>query len=235
MPRVRRDWTAMRTELRRLLRETAAADSFWTDPELLDYFNHAIDLRVMHLAESHEGWVTDTFDIDLIADQGEYAIPEGTDRIKRVLIVFVEGSSTFEVPLVRAERFSEPLYQTTSTAVGRIGQVPTYRFKGEYLILEPRPTVAVTNGLKIELEAAPARLAADGDKLDLRFPGNMETLLIYDAWDIALGVEDSQGDVDEEKRGRLQAFHRKLEAAWFEITAQRSFGRVFSTPYYLGD
>lgn len=235
MPRVRRDWTAMRTELRRLLRETTAADSFWTDPELLDYFNHAIDLRVMHLSEQHEGWITDTFDIDLIADQGEYAIPEGTDRIKRVLIVFVEGSSTFEVPLVRDERWSTPLYQTQSTAVGRIGIVPTYRFKGEYLIIEPRPTEAVVNGLKIELEAAPVRIVDDADKLDLRLPGNMETLLIYDTWDIALGVEDSQGDVDEEKRGRLQAFHRKLEGAWIEATSERSFGRVFSTPYYLGD
>ena len=91
MARARRVWSTMRTEVRRLLRETVAADSFWTDPELLDYFNHAIDLRVMILADQHEGWVTDTYDADLVANQNEYLIPEGTGRIKRILIVNTEG------------------------------------------------------------------------------------------------------------------------------------------------
>ena len=235
MARARRVWSTMRTEVRRLLRETVAADSFWTDPELLDYFNHAIDLRVMILADQHEGWVTDTYDADLVANQNEYLIPEGTGRIKRILIVNTEGSATYEAPLNRNERFSESLYDTGTT--GSIGRdyTPSYRLKGEFLILEPAPTTPRINGLKIEIEGAPGRITVDGDKLDLRFPDSMETLLIYDTWDLAMGVEDAQGNTDEDARGRLRLFHRKLEAAWFDFTAVRSYGRIYSTPYLLGD
>ena len=235
LPRARRTWSDMRAELRRLLRETTAADSFWTDPDLLDLFNSAIDLRNMQLGDAHEGWSTITADIDLVADQGNYAIPEGTDRIKRILIVKTEGSATFEVPLTRNERWTEPLYQTSGSTVGRIGQIPTYRVKGEFITLEPKPTEAVVRGLKIELEAPSARLVNDGDKLALRFPGVIETLLIYDTWDLALGVEDAQGNIDPNVRGRLKAFHRQFEASFFEYTSVRSYGRVFSTPYHLGD
>ena len=197
MARARRAWSTLRTEVRRLLRETTAAGSYWPDADLLDYLNHAIDLRVMQLAEQHEGWVTDTYDADLVANQGEYAIPEGTGRIKRVLIVATEGSASYEMALVRNERWSEGLYETGAAGAdpGR-GYRPDYRFKGEFVILSPAPTFARTNGLKFEIEGAPARIAADGDKLDLRFPDSMETLLIYDVWDLAMGVEDSQGNDD---------------------------------------
>ena len=235
MPRARRAWSTMRTELRRLLRETTAASSFWSDASLLDHFNQSMDLRVMQLAEAHEGWMTDTYDIDSIANQSEYAIPEGTGRIKRIMWVTQEGSATYETPLTRDERFDRPLYEPgTSNATGRWYK-PTYRLKGEYLILEPAPSETVVDAIRIEPESAPARLAADGDKLDLRFPDVTETLLIYDSWDIAMGVEDAQGNTDEDVRGRLRVFHRKYEAAFLEFTALRSFGRIYSTPYNLGD
>jgi hypothetical protein len=106
---------------------------------------------------------------------------------------------------------------------------------GELLLLEPRPTVSRTNGLLIELESLPARLVDDTSKLDLKYPSLIETLLTFDVWDIALGAEDAQGNIDPQVQGRLKAVHQKYEAMFSQTVELRSHGRVYSTPFYLGD
>jgi hypothetical protein len=233
MPRARRQWSLIRADIRNLLRETTAGLSFWTDAELLLYANLCQDLRVIQMMETHEGWFTDRFEANLVAGQAEYTVPEGTDRIKRVLLRFPDEN--LEIPLMRHERWSEPVQHTGAMASGTHGSLPTYRMVGELLFLEPRPTVSRTNGLLIELEGLPARLVDDTSKLDLKFPSMIETLLTMDVWDVAMGVEDAQGNIDPQVAGRLKAFHQKVESAFAEAVALRTHGRVFSMPFNLGD
>lgn len=237
MPRARRTWSSMRAELRGLLRETVAGASYWPDADLLAYFNQAIDLRSMMLADQHEGWITDDLTTDIVANQGEYVLPEGIGRLKRVVMVFNEGSATYEIPLSRNERWSQSVYIAPSATAGSVNSVPTMRLLGNILKLDPPPVEARTGGLKIEHESSPARLVNDTDKLSLFFPSEMETLLIYDAWDIAVGVEDATGtlEIDSRVRGRLKLFHMKYEAAFMEFTSVRTRSRTFSEPFYLGD
>ena len=116
MPRTSRQWTAMRAEIRRLLRETTASLSYCDDTDLLDYFNQAIDLRTMDMADAHEGWVADVINADIVGSQKEYTLPEGTGRVKRVLLIFRNTPNTIEIPLSRNERWSEPLSTTSGTA-----------------------------------------------------------------------------------------------------------------------
>lgn len=235
MARARRDWQTQRAELRRLLRETTAANSYWDDTDLLDYYNQAIDLRTIDLAQANEGWVTDPVQTDIIANQAEYLLPEGTGRVKRVLRVFNPGTNNeVKVPLTRFERWSYPTPKYSG--IGDSRHTPTYRLVGDLLYLEPPPTTSETNGLLLEIDVAPARISLDTDKLDQRFPDIMETLLIYDAWDLALGVELSMGsDVNQATIDRLSRFHQKYEARFLDYIETRSFGRVFSLPYSLGD
>lgn len=237
MPRARRAWSTIRSEVRRLLRETTAADSFWSDTDLLDYFNTAQDLRFMDLADSDEGWFTEPWVTNIVANQKEYTIPEGTDRVKRVVLIFTEGGRTLEIPLTRNERWSDPMVTQSGVATGAIGAMPTYRIVGEEVWLEPPPTEARTNGLRIELEAAPARISADGDKIDLKWPSIAETLLIYDTWDIAVGVEDAQDLVSGNPvaLGRLSRTRAQLESKWNTFIERRSYGRSYSAPFYTGD
>jgi hypothetical protein len=225
----------MRSEIRRLLRETTSATSFWDDTDLLDMFNQVADLRANQMMAVDEGWFTDRLEADIVANQKEYTLPEGTDRVKRILLQFTEGGITRETPLIRHERWSESMATVSGTATTAGGTLPTYRLVGELIYLEPPPTVARTNGLVIESESLPARLTVDGSKLSLKFPSLCETLLIYDTWDVALGVEDAQGNVDGQVRGRLQRFHQKYEAAFLELITSRSNGRHFSTAFSLGD
>jgi hypothetical protein len=223
----------MLAEIRQLLRETTAADSFWTDAELLAYWNQAMDLRVMDLAEAHEGWVTDIVDADTVQGQTEYTLPEGTGRVKRLLWVTGQGNQTVYTPMIRDERWNSSLVQD-STAFGT-GSIPAYRLVGELILLEPAPATSRTNGIRIEVESAPARFTTGTDELAQRFPDIMETLLIYDTWDIALGVEDAQGNIDPSAQGRLKKFHQKYEGRFINFIETRTFGKVFAQPFYLGD
>lgn len=234
MPRARRDWTTLLAEIRQLLRETTAADSYWSDADLLDYFNQAYDLRCMWLMDQHEGWLTERWKTDLVANQKVYTLPEGVDRIKRVLFRFT-GGTTYEVPLTRAERWSDPTYEEAVNTTAN-GGVPTYRTLGKLLYIEPPSAEARTDGLVIELEALPTRFTGGGDKIDLALPSVLETLLVYDVWDIALGVEDaSEIGVSQNARDRLRTFHAQYQKAFFDVTSTRTHGRVFGSRFYLGD
>lgn len=235
MPRARRPWSQLRPEIYELLREPATpdGDAYWSHAAILQYFNHCMDLRSMQLGEQHEGWITEPFSTDLVAGQSEYTMPEGSGRIKRVLIVFNQGGLKSSIPLIRAERWSEPLFEAGSTATTVGGSVPTYRVMKNLIFLEPAPSENRADALKIELEAAPDRIVADVDKLDPLWPDIAETMLQYDTAVLALSVEGSQGN--EAQIASLKNLRDEYAAMFFEYTAVRTFGRIFSSPYYLGD
>ena len=210
------------------------SESFWSDELLQDIWNRSMDKRVMELAEQHEGWVTTTFKTDLVAGQAEYTLPEGAGRVKRVLRVITEGDVTHTSPLIRAERWAMPTRSSTSSTVGR-STLPTYRLVGQLILLEPTPQESETDGLQIDLEFSPDRFDEDTDKLDQRFPDVMEALLVYDTAVEALAIEGSQGNLPQGYVDHLIRERNEYAANFFDFTAVRSYGRVFSQAYYLGD
>ena len=235
MPRARRDLSTMRTEVRTLLRETDATNSYWQDALLDILINEAIDLRHMMLCDMHEGWDTEVFETNVVAQQSKYQLLEGLGRVKRVLWVDNSNQQGERVePLQRHERWSEGTFNGTGIT-GNQGNLPTYRVVGEFLTLEPEPQVNLTNGLRIEIEVAPSRLTLGTDTLPLRYPVEIETLLIYDAASAALAVELSQGNADERYVNHIERLRREYELRFNEFTEVRSFGRTFASPYHLGD
>jgi hypothetical protein len=224
----------MLVELRRLLREETASKSFWDDPQLLDMFNASIDERVMQLATVDESWVTDEYYTSIVAGQREYPLPEGVGRVKRVMLLRTQGSRVTEIPLLRNERWSQPAVHGEPT-VPFNQYKPSYRLLGNLLLLEPWPTVSETNGLRIDLESAPARLASAGDKLALRFPDIMETVLIYDTAVVALAQQNSQGAVGTADLPTLEKKQASLSARFAEYVTDRTEGRVAGPGLYLGD
>jgi hypothetical protein len=235
MPRVRRAWSAIRPEIRRLIRETDETDPYWTNQLLLDLWNTAMDLRTMDLAEAHEGWVTDEIKTNLVSGQREYTIEEGVDRLKRIVIVRDTGAGSHEQPLHRDEKWSTPVFHSTAGAGD--GTNYSYRLQGELIIIEPIPRETITNGLHIEIESAPARFTGDADKIPLRWPGITESLLINDTALLAFRVESAQNQssADKTQRNHIHATRAELQARWLELIQVRSFGRVFGQPHYLGD
>lgn len=223
----------MLADIRELLQETVAADSFWSDPLLLLLANQGMDERSLELAEMHEGWLTARVSIDTVADQVAYIIPEGTGRIKRALRVFTRSGKDLEVPMVRRERWTENTVGSPSTPAGGFDHVPTYRMLANEIWLEPPPRQNDTGGIVLETEDVADRLVNGSDKLDLRYPAEYETLFIYDTAYLAWMVEQSQNAT--EMPFPLEAVRARYAGKFFEWASVRTFGQVGSTPYYLGD
>lgn len=234
MPRTRRAWSTIRSDIRQILRETDSTTSFWTDAQLLIYANMMIDRRVMQLATLDEGWVVDEYETDLVSGQRDYTLPEGTGRVIRVVLTYTEGGSTIEREVPRREQIGETvIHGSGSTDVATY--YPTYRLQGPLLVLEPWPQFAATGGLRIDLELAPARLSADGDFVDRRFPDVFETLLTLDVAIFALAVEHSQGDSPDNYLNHLRGLQAEYEAIFLDYAQERTQGIVAGRGFHLND
>lgn len=237
MARSRRQWSVLKAVIRRKLRETIAAKSYWTDTELLDYWNEGLELRTMQLDLQHEGWCTDVVKTDLVANQREYSWPEGAGKLRKVFLIRTTGSLVERFRLRRDEKIDdEYILSAINARVGASGYIPTYRMVGELIVLEPTPTESVTQGLELEMDNASIYFDEDTDKLDLRFPVQLENLLIYDTCEQALAVEAAQGNLpNPESLTRMQRWHGKYEQAFSDWTATRSQGPVYGSGFYWGD
>jgi hypothetical protein len=223
----------IRTEIRTLLRETTSASSFWDDATLLYLFNACIDLRVMQLAMLDEGWVTDQVYTSLVSGQREYTLPEGAGRVKQVTLKYTLGSAQIERDLVRDDQWGTDMAHGIG-ATSITNYQPTYQLSANLILLEPKPMFALTDALQIDLEAAPARISADADKIDLRFPDVMETLLVYDTVVLALSQENSQSNQPENYVNAMQSFQQQYEATFMEYASDRTEGLTFGRPYRQG-
>jgi hypothetical protein len=233
MARSRRAWTTLLAEIRSLLRETTATGSFWSDAQLLIYFNACIDLRVMQLAILDEGWVTDQVYTDLVADQREYPLPEGAGRVKKVSLTYTLGSQNYEIELRRDDRWGKNTVHGVGSA-SITGYQPTYQLQANLILLEPKPRFALASALQIDLESAPARLTTGTDKIDLRFPDVLETLLVFDTVLVALASENNAGSTAQDYVVQYREFQQRFEAVFLEYATDRTEGLVVGQPFRQG-
>jgi hypothetical protein len=235
--RTRTAWSSLRDDqIYPLLRETSAG--YWSATLLLSLANHSLDQRALELGEAHEGWISQAYLADTVAGQREYALPEGTERVRGVYLRYTTGNSVEELQLARNDRIGQDYYSTDVNASYRQGGVrPEYRAMDNLILIEPPTSETLTGGLRLELDALPPKLTGDASVLSLLWPMSTETLLVYDTVLLALGVEDSQGNQDDntQAHSQIKAFHRRLESSWREMIAVRNQSRVYGTPYWLGD
>ncbi len=237
MPRVRTAWSSIRDDqIYPILRENSAG--YWSPTLLLSLANHALDQRALELGEAHEGWISTAYLAPTVANQREYAIPEGTERVRAVYLRYQTGSQLEEIQLDRNDRVGQDYYAPAPNTSFRMGGIrPEYRILDNLILIEPPDVETRTDGLRIESDALPPKLTGDADKLALLWPMSTETLLVYDVVLLALGVEDSQGNQDDntQAHSEIKRFHRRIETAWRDIIAVRNQSRVYGPAFNLGD
>lgn len=237
--RSRTQWSSLRDDqIYPLLRENSSG--YWSPALLLSLANHALDQRALELGEAHEGWISQSFLADTVAQQREYALPEGTERVRAVYLRYATTGPTQveELQLSRNDRIGQDYYQPNSVVTYQGGMArPEYRIQDNLLLIEPPDPETRVGGLRLEIDALPPKLTGDSSTLSLLWPLSTETLLVYDVLMLALGVEDTQGNSDEvnASHSRLVDFHRKIEASWREFIAVRNQSRVYGLGFYLGD
>lgn len=228
MPRAHRQWSVLRGEIRALIGETDETNPFWTNGLLLQLWNAKLDKYTMQLGNAHEGWITDEVTTTPVAGQREYTLQEGTGRVKRVIWSRAHGSGSYDVPLQRNERWSEPVYHAGS---GEDETIPTIRFAGELLILEPAPQNVDNITIILEIESSQARFSGDTSTFAGRWPDVAEALLVYDTALAAFRWEAMQGRTPDPANVRMVKDERdEYKAEWDLYVEQRTAARVFSQP-----
>lgn len=228
----------MRDHIRILIRETIELESEFDNVHLLYFWNTCMRMRAMQLGLQGEGYTTDFVTTALVANQSKYSCPEGYGRVRKVTLVRTDGGYVSKLDLDRDEKYGQDIVVTTQAIVGVNGYRPTYRFVGELICIEPAPTTSVAGGLEIEIDNSPLLFTADGDKLDTRFPIELENLLEMDVAEMCFAVEDSQGNaqaIDEGAMHRFQKLRGFYQTVFDEYTANRAQSRVFGQPADYGD
>lgn len=111
---------------------------------------------------SDEGYFEQTFGLDITANQEAVALPTVFDgRGKHMKTILLERVlSTERVPLRFHKRYNEA--NSTNGGVGGWSYLPTWKFRGNNIILEPTPTfteaASATSGLLLTAQVMPARL-----------------------------------------------------------------------------
>lgn len=216
---------------------SSANNPMWSDANLLIWANQALDLRGMQLGLTEGGYQTQRVLAALVAGQRAYATPEGADVIRAVYILQTVGNRSYEVPVWQNEQIYGAV-PITALGTSNLGWTPTARLVGAEIYLEPPPPAALTDGLIWHVEALGARLTGDSSTVPAAFPSTIETLLSYDVWEIAMGVEDAtdlENEADSSGVARLRATHRKIERAWDDFIDRRFDAPVRGVPFYTGD
>lgn len=229
MARVRRVWSELRTDVRRLLNDDGASQH-WTDADLLALFNECKDHREMHLFDQHEGYGVFRYTDSIVAGQQEYALPEETGKVRTVFIVSSGGDRK---KAIHQDRQFSGTYLGDDTQAGY--ESFTYSLKDNHVFLYPCPSSSVTNGLQLELETPSDRIANDSDKLPDSWPPFAETLLVLDTAIAALEMQATgEGDLGESQINFLIRRRGRYEEQWETYTASRTTSYVISPGQNMG-
>lgn len=235
-PRARRTFFDMRAEARAYLRDQSATSPYYSDEVLRQLFNVAMNKWVMLLSDMNEGWLTEEVVITPVANQRNYTLPEAAGqqfgRVARVLLRWNHGQSNMrERELMRDELIGGGVAHGGTFGAG----LPTYRLRGNELILEPAPTTVPANfKIVLETELSVDTPFGDADTLDVRLPVELEDVLVLETVVSAMAIEDAQGSEDAQYQNHLRGLYQQVAAAFIQWAERRSSGRVQSRPGRMG-
>jgi hypothetical protein len=234
MPRAKKTWTNLLVDIRLLLGETTAANSAWSDALLLLLWNVQIDLRSGQLADVQEDWLSSTISLSLVANQAAYALPAGSNSVKRVLRVVTEGGVTRKIPVPRFEPWMDEEISSGATN-SATGYAPTYRLLGGNLILSPAPGFSLASGIEVETEPFIDHFTGGSDALPASYPDILETLLKVDTAVAAIRIEGSLGEDSEGGYiNHLLGMRAELEQQFLKFIEKRQQSLTFTRRVSFG-
>lgn len=149
----------VRANVRNLLNQPTASNSFWTDAELDTYINEAIRIYFAELTKIDEGHFTTSVTLDLTANVETVAMPSDFFAMRALY----RKSDTSYLILSYRNNLTEGY--TTDGGAPYDAYAPYYYFRGNSIVLRPIPGTSETAGLLMEYIQFPETLVAGGDLL----------------------------------------------------------------------
>lgn len=149
------------TRVREKVDESTTA--FWTDTVIENQLKEAYRYYWAFIIKLHEGYFSKTDNIDFDANAaGEYTL--FSDFFKARLVSRLLSNE--KVPLRYHERYD---YAIANTLGNSTYNLPTYRFRGAYIIFEPAPDFSETDAVEVEYVRTLTDLSASVD-VDSEYP-----------------------------------------------------------------
>jgi hypothetical protein len=137
------------TSVRNLLNQPNAANSFWSDVELVDYINEGVRMYFAEVSNVDEGQFTNVVSLDIVSGVETIVLPDDFFEA-RALYKTVE--SGYEILAYNNNITSG---YSTQGGTGGSSYLPYYFFRGNSLVLRPTPNFSETGGLRLEYIAEP--------------------------------------------------------------------------------
>ncbi len=155
------DLLQLRTRVREYLDESTAV--YWTDPELNGWINQSYFYEYRLVAEAAEGYFTVVTTHNITATVAEIPLPSDHWRTRLVERIY----QTFTVPMRYFARNESANIISNTNFSGLY--LPTFRFRGNNLLLEPTPDTTIINAIRHEYLPQPVAMVIDTDTPDAGF------------------------------------------------------------------
>ena len=165
--------------VRNMLNQPNASNSFWTDEELAVYLNEGVRRYFAEVVLQLEGQFTATSDRDIVTSVQTVTLPSDCFSLKQVWRKVTGGYLPMHYRNNITEGFS------TEASGGGDNFLPDYYLRGNTLVLSQIPGFSETGGIKIEYVQFPETMVTGGDSLTAQvspvFKDLIEAYAIYKA------------------------------------------------------
>lgn len=169
----------MLVNIRNMLNQPNASNSFWTDEELLSYANEGIRRYFTECVQHAEGQFNTVTDLDVVQGQETVDLPSDFFAVRALYRLTSQG---FEI--LRFRNNLTDGYNTTTASGGDL-YLPYYYFRGNKLVLRPIPGFSQTSALHMEYVQFPETVVTGGDSLTSQiapvFKDLIESYAVYKA------------------------------------------------------
>lgn len=145
--------------VRSMLNQPDANNSFWADEELIVWINEAIRRYFTEVILHNEGLFTTQADLDITAGSETIALPTDCFEIKAL---FKKVNTEYIVLDYRNDFTSS---YTTQGGTSSLSYLPIYEFRGNSIVLKPTPQFTEVNGLRCEYIQFPQTILTGGDSM----------------------------------------------------------------------
>jgi hypothetical protein len=146
------------SNVRRLLNQPSASNSFWADDELADYINEGIRRYFLEVTFNNEGQFTTNTVLDLVAGTENISLPSDCFEVRAVYRIDNDQN-------IALRYINDFTHSYTTTGADSGGYYPDYSFQGNSLVLRPKPNFSEVGGLHIDYIQFPDMLATAGDRM----------------------------------------------------------------------
>lgn len=201
---------------------------YWTDIEINEWINQSYFYYYMWVLQSYDSYFAKDTLINIVASQPKYPMPSDLFKIRLLERVY----ATFTVPLRYFERM-ETANIIANTNFSNL-YLPTYRFEGNNIVLEPTPDVSITNGLRLEYIPEPIKMVLDTDTPDADYSKMWEEPIVLRAAISAKQKEEAVANTGTDMAS-LSALLQNYEQTIKETAQERTTARKYTEPFGLDD